>query len=42
MGDEIYRIIPQISQEVRKELWIQRWTQTPTNSLIKKYIQHPF
>ena len=39
MGDEIYRIIPQISHEVRKELWIQRWTRTPTNILIKKYTQ---
>lgn len=39
MGDEIYRIIPKINQEVKKELWIQKWTQLPTNDLIYKYIQ---
>ena len=27
MGDEIYHIIPKINQEVKKELWIQKWTQ---------------
>lgn len=38
MGDTIYRIIPEIGKEVRRELWIQKWTHTPTNTLMKKYL----
>ena len=39
MGDEIYHIIPKINQEVKKELWIQKWTKIPTNDLIHKYLE---
>ena len=38
MGDTIYRIIPEIAKEVRRELWIQKWTHIPTNTLIQKYV----
>jgi hypothetical protein len=34
MADVVYRLIPKIGIEVRKELWIQRWTKVPTNTLM--------
>jgi hypothetical protein len=38
MADVVYRLIPKIGKEVRKELWIQRWTSVPTKTLIVQNI----